>query len=193
MKQLQMITLVTLAMILATVAGVSTASATTLETNGLKKSAAVTMKATLVGSTTLKDTSNAFANTCTASTLEATTTVFTGASVSGPVSTLSFSKCTHELVVVDAAGSISIDWIKGTTNGTVRSSGAKWTMPMTIFGSVVTMTCTTSNTDIGTVTGTASGSSTIDLNGILGCGSFLPSAKWEGTYVITGHALGVVE
>ena len=48
----------------------------------------------------------------------------------------------------------------------------------------------TSNTDIGVLTGTASGTSVIHVNALLNCGAFLPSAKWEGTYNITGHSLG---
>ena len=45
-----------------------------------------------------------------------------------------------------------------------------------------TLTCTTSNTDIGTLTGVKEGNATMDINAVLNCGAFLPSAKWEGTY-----------
>ena len=47
-----------------------TASATTLETNGDKQSAAVTIEGTLKGSTTLRSTGGAFLNTCAASTVK---------------------------------------------------------------------------------------------------------------------------
>jgi len=32
----------------------------------------------------------------------------------------------------------------------------------------------------------------MDINGVLNCGFFLPSAKWEGTYTVTSpEGLGV--
>jgi hypothetical protein len=177
---------------MALMAFASTASATTLETNGVIQSGAVTISSSLSGSATLKDTSGTFANTCTASSVSGTTTVFTGTRVSGPISALSFSSCTHEKVVVDEKGSLSVERIGSTTNGTVRSTGAKVTVPVTIFGGIVTATCTTNETDIGTLTGKASGTSSIDISAVLNCGSFLPSAQWIGTYNITGgHAIGV--
>jgi hypothetical protein len=193
MKQSQRLALVLLVIGLTALGGAATASATTLETNGVKQTGAVTIEATLSGSTVLKDTSNSFLDTCTVSTLKATTSVFTGTLISGPISTLSYSKCTHEPAVVDQAGSLSIERVAGTTNGTVRSTGAKWTLPVTIFGSVITATCATSATDIGTLTGVASGNATLDLNGVLNCGSIIPSARWEGKYLVTGQPLGVTE
>lgn len=74
----------------------------------------------------------------------------------------------------------------------------KVTEPVTIFGSVITATCTTESTDFGTLTGTSTGGATVDLSIILNCGSVLPSARWEGTWTLTtttgaGHAIGVVE
>jgi hypothetical protein len=179
----------------------SSASATTLETNGVKQTGEVEIRKSLKAGTsaTLKATDGTFLNTMTVTNITAkTSTSRTGLTVSGPVSSLSFSGATHEKIVVDANGSLSIEWIKGTTNGTVRSSGLKMTMPVTIFGSVVTATCTTENTDMGTLTGVASGSATLDMNAVLNCGSIVPSAKLEGTYVSTtsaggSHAIGVVE
>jgi hypothetical protein len=101
---------------------------------------------------------------------------------------MSFSKCTEGSVIVDAAGTLSVERIAGTTNGTVRSNGAKVTVPSPL-GS---LTCTTSNTDIGTLTGVASGKARMDVNAVLNCGFFLPSAKWEGSYVVTSpEGLGV--
>jgi hypothetical protein len=112
--------------------------------------------------------------------------------VGGPISTLSFSKCTHEGVVVDKPGTLSVEWINGTTNGTVCSSGAEVTVPVTIFGSIATATCTTNITDLGTFTDVASGHAAMDVNGVLNCGSFLPSAPWTATYSVTSpEGLGV--
>ena len=101
---------------------------------------------------------------------------------------LTFSSCTNEKVVTDVGGTLSIENITGTTNGTLRSNGAKVTVPSP-FG---LLTCTTSNTDVGVLTGTASGTSVVHVNALLNCGAFLPSAKWEGTYNVTGHSLGTV-
>jgi hypothetical protein len=177
----------------------ATASATTLETNGLKQSGAIELLASRNTSLTLKDTSGTFANTCTSWTFAfKDSTAATGSRVSGPLSAMGFSQCTHEPIVVDLPGSLNIEAIKGTTNGTVRWNGGKWTYPVTIFGGVVTATCVTSETDIGTLTGASSGTSTIDINGVITCGSFLPSARWEGRVSLTttaggSHAIGVVE
>jgi hypothetical protein len=169
------------------------ASATTLETNGVKQISAVTLESTLQGSAELKDTSGIFLNTCSASVLKATTsTASTGPTVSGPVSTFSFTNCTHSPIVVDAKGSLRIERIGITTNGTVTSSGLSLTAPMTVLGSVVTVPCQTSNTDLGTLDGTSIGSAStkITINAILEC-ELLSSVRWVGTYAITGHAIGV--
>ncbi|HEV2858707.1 MAG TPA: hypothetical protein VGW80_09930 [Solirubrobacterales bacterium] len=186
MKQLQRFTLVVLAMALAVLASASAASATTLEVKGVKKTEAVALKFTLKSgtSTIMKDTGGAFVNTCAASTIEAKSSVFTSTAVSAPVSNLSFGFCTEEPIVVDAPGSLTFENIAGTTNGTVRSIGAKWTTPSP-FGSLTCTTAATPGTDIGKLTGVASGAATMDLNAVLNCGFFLPSAKWEGTYTVT--------
>ena len=183
---------------MALMAFASTASATTLETNGVKVTTAETLKASLVGSTTLRSTGGEFANTCKASTVEGTTTSpFTGTQVHGNVSTLSFSTCTHEKVVVNTKGSLSVEHIPGITNGTVRSQGASLTLPVTVFGTVWVVTCTTAGgagTHIGNLAGKASGTNVTHINvlAVLSCSGLLPTANWEGTYVITGEALGVV-
>jgi hypothetical protein len=179
---------------LALMAFASTASATTLETNGVKQSGAVTIDWSLSGSLTWESTSGSVANQCSASTVKTATSVFTGTTVSGPVSSLSFSSCTHEKVKVNSAGSLSVERIGATTNGTVRSSGASVTVPVTVFGSVVEVTCTTNNTDLGTLTGTASGtnSTSVTVNAVLSCSGLMPTMKWTAKFVITGHAIGVV-
>jgi hypothetical protein len=181
---------------MALMAFASTASATTLETNGVAVVGPETLKSSLVGSATLRSTGGAFANTCKASTVEGTTNVTTGAVVSGPVSALSFTSCTHEKVVVNAKGSLSVERIGATTNGTVRSQNASVTVPVTVFGSVTSVTCTTAagaGTDIGTLEGKSSGTNVthITISAVLSCSGLLPTANWEGTYVVTGNALGV--
>jgi hypothetical protein len=176
---------------LALMAFASTASATTLETNGVKNTSAVTIEASLESGTSavLQKTDGSFANTCTASSVigkDSTST--TGTAVSGPVSTLTFTSCTNEKVVVDAAGSLSVENIAGTTNGTVKSSSAKVTVPSP-FGS---LTCETgTGNDIGTLTGKASGQATMDINAVLNCGFLAPSTTWTGSYLVTSGPNGV--
>jgi hypothetical protein len=162
-----------------------------LEVGGAAKNESVALKASLKSGTSslLADTSGFFANTCTSSTVEGKTEgSFTGSSVGGKVSALSFSSCKEGNPTVDAAGSLSVSWISGTTNGTVSSSNAKVTVP-SAFG---TLTCTTpeAGTDLGTLTGVASGTATMDVNAVLACGAI--DAKWTGTYTVTSpEGLGV--
>jgi hypothetical protein len=164
----------------------STASATTAEVGGVKQSGSVTGKASLkVGtSALLSDTAGFFVNTCTASTVEGSTSTTTGTTVSGPVSALTFTSCATEPVTVDTKGSLSVENIAGTTNGTVRSIGAKVTVPSP-FGLLTCVTAASPGTDVGTVTGVASTAShaTVDINAALNCGSI--TAKVTGTYTIT--------
>jgi hypothetical protein len=182
---------------LALMAFASTASATTLEEKGVAKNSAVTIKASLKSgsSALLNDTSGFFANTCTGSTVEGTTEKdssgdFTGPTVGGAISGLTFKPCTREEVVVDTKGSLSVASISGTTNGTVRSIGAKVTVPSP-FGLLTCVTASGEGTDIGTLTGVASGQATMDISAALNCGSI--TAKWTGTYVVTSpEGLGVV-
>ncbi len=176
---------------MAAMAFASTASATTLEVGGVARNAAVSIEATLASgaSTILTDTFGVPANTCTTSTLKgSTSSPFSGTTVGGPISTWDTSNCLEGNWTTDATGTLSVERIGTTTNGTVRSSGAKFTVPSP-FG---TLTCTTSNTDIGTLTGVASGAAKLDLNAVLSC-TVIGTAKWSGTYTLTGAnaALGV--
>jgi hypothetical protein len=108
---------------LALMAFVGTASATTLTTNGVLQAGAVTIEASLTSGTSalLADTSKSIIATCSTSTVEGKTSTFTGARVGGPISSLTFKSCIHESVVVNAPGSLSVERIGTTTNGTVRS------------------------------------------------------------------------
>jgi len=190
---------------LALMAFASTASATTLEVKGVTQTSAVTIKSTLKSGTTalLTDTSGFFANTCTTSTVEGSdSTAKTGTEVEGPISSevkegvtvwkLSWgtlaTPCTEGNPTVDAGGSLSIARIGTTTNGTVKSKNATVTVPSALGK----LTCTTpaEGTDLGTLTGVASGTATMDISAVLSCGI---TAKWTGTYVVTSpEGLGVV-
>ncbi len=176
---------------MALMAFASPASATTLEVGGVARNASVSIEATIAsgGSALLTDTFGVTANTCTTSTVKGNTEhVFSGSTISGPVSTLSFSNCSEGNPTTDIAGILSIERIGTTTNGTVRSTDAKVTVP-SFFG---TLTCLTNGTDVGTLTGVASGSAKFDINAVLSC-TVIGTAKWSGTYTLTGAnaALGI--
>jgi hypothetical protein len=173
---------------LALMAFASTASATTLYVKGVKQTGAVTIHATLKSGTSalLEDEAGFFANTCTESTVHGVTSVFTGTVVSGPLTTgsagLSFGSCKENPVEVESSGSLSVEQISGTTNGTVRSIGAAVKTPSP-FGTLTCVTGASPGTDIGTLTGVTSGNATMDINATLNCGSI--TARWTATYTVT--------
>jgi hypothetical protein len=176
---------------LALTAFTGTASATTFENNGVKVTTLSTLHVTGEGSILLSATGGGLANTCTESTTTMSMmTTISGASLPVVVQTWHLNKCTKETVVFDTNGSLTIENIAGTTNGTVRSIGAKMTVP-SFFGALTCVTASGAGTDIGTFTGKASGSGTLDINAVLNCGFFLPSAKWEGSETVTSGPNGV--
>jgi hypothetical protein len=204
MKYLKMLGLAAVAAMALTAFVASTASATTLEVKGVKQTGAVTIKATLEPGTSavLKDELGSTTDTCTGSTVEgkteeSETTKFTGAHVGGKISTLDFTGCSHTTDVL-ANGSLSVTWIKPVketdpkTNGTVSSANAEVRVQSTFFG--ISAICKTgAGTDIGTLTGKASGQATMDINATLDCGS-LGKGFWTGLYLVTSpEGLGVVE
>ncbi|HET8955965.1 MAG TPA: hypothetical protein VFN18_09940 [Solirubrobacterales bacterium] len=176
--------------------GAGSASATTLEVNGIPQSSAVTIEASLEsGSSAILQDGGSTVDTCTESEVKGTTTSSSGATVTGTVSVLSFGKCSHTTKVL-SKGKLHVAWLSGTTNGTVTSSGAEVTVVSTVFG--ISAVCKTGEgTDIGSLTGATNGSSnktnlaTMDINGKISCGIF--SATWTGSYTVTSPAeLGVV-
>jgi hypothetical protein len=107
--------------------------------------------------------------------------------VTGAVSSLTFGSCT-KTVTVDKAGKLYVEYTSG-TNGTVFSEEAEVTVLTPLFEAEVN--CKTgTGTDIGTLTGVASGTATMDINAVLNCGFLLPSATWKGSYTVSS-ALGV--
>jgi hypothetical protein len=131
-----------------------------------------------------------FANiTCTQSTVAGTPTNFGGAAatVSGPLSTLTFSSC-NATVTVLKKGTLEIHAIGTGPNGTLTSSGAE----VTVATGGVSCTYGTTNTDIGTLTGSKNlgvKTATMDISANLTktAGGFLCAspAAWEGAYVVT--------
>jgi hypothetical protein len=193
MKHLKIIGLAAVAAMALMAFAAGSASATTLEIGGETQKGGVEISASIApgGSAILEDTNKLTQDTCTASTAVGTTTTITAASVGGPISSLTFSGCTHTTHVL-ANGSLSVSRSGSPTNGTVTSAGAEVTVKSTVFG--VSIVCKTgTGTDIGTLTGVPSGHATMDINAVVNCGSFVPTAKWTGTYTVTSPTgLGVV-
>jgi hypothetical protein len=187
MKHLKMVaTVATVAMAAFAVIGAGSASATTLEVNGVAKNEAITIVGSLGTSLVIADTSGAFANTCRVFEISGTAvSPFTASSVTGSGKTLKFGNCTHETVTAHKTGTLIGEHIPGTTNATMFSNGAEVTAPVTLGSSIITVNCKTAMTDIGVLTGTATGHATLDINAVINCGFFLPSAKMQGTVTVT--------
>jgi hypothetical protein len=176
---------------LVAVAGVGTASATTLAITGVVQNRVVETTATVKAGTSnlLKDEFGTTTDTCTESLITADTESFTNPSIGGIVTKLVIGKCTHTTTVI-APGKVSFTWTSG-SNGTVSSSGTEVTVQSTFFGA--SAVCKTgAGTNIGTLTGVSEGNATLDINAALNCG-ILGKASWTGTYIYTSpHALKVV-
>jgi hypothetical protein len=174
---------------MACVAG--SASATTIELGGVAQNKSVPATGSLKAGTslTLKDEFGTSTDTCTSSELKgATEGVFTGSSVGGKVSTMTFKNCSHTTTVIKP-GRLSVVWTSG-TNGAASSSEAEVTVVSTFFGS--SAICKTgAGTMIGTVTGVKEGHATMDVNATVNCG-ILGNGSLTATYVGTGSGgLGV--
>ena len=104
-----------------------------------------------------------------------------GVTAKGPISSLTFSECNFP-VSVKKAGTLEVHATSG-GNGTLTSSGAE----ITIETSIANCIFTTSNTDVGTVTGGTT--AVLDINSAaiprtghsVFCGS---SGTWTGSYTV---------
>jgi hypothetical protein len=208
MKYLKMLGLAAVAaMALTAIIGAGTASATELykyttpsanDTLG----AGTAIEATLKGGTSalLKDTGGSTNDTCTGSTVGGTITNSggSGLAVSGTITTLDFTGCTHTTdplpnseiktesgVIHKEYGTLEIKWISGTTNGTVVSKNTKVTVQSTVFG-ISCVANTGEGTVIGTLTGAKSSTehATMHINGVIEMG-ICGDSTWTGTYLVT--------
>lgn len=173
------------------IVGAGSASATTMEVGGVtqNKSVDINLRLAIGTSTVLSLTNGSLANTCTVSRMRgATQSPFSGTTVATWANTLSFESCTRP-VTVHSAGALRVQYISGTTNGTVSSSGAE----VTVGSPIGTLTCNTGlGADLGTLTGSSGGWAYLDVNAVLNCGFLAPSASWIGTYETTwAEGLGV--
>lgn len=180
------------AMALMASIGAGSASATTLEVGGVAKNSSVSIEASVAagGSTIFKDTNNLTIETCTGWTMKAATvTPFTGSTVTAPISNMSYTGCSHKLTVIKP-GRLHIAWNSG-TKGTTTLSESEVTVENTIFG-ISCIAKTGTGTDIGTLTGVASGTANWDFNGVIPMGA-CGDLNMTGTGTVTSPSgLGVV-
>jgi hypothetical protein len=189
LKTLGPIVMVVLAVVL--LAGVSTASATTLQSGGKNLPAGTEIYSTLkAGTSSLwKDTFGTTVQTCTKSENKVKTSNETGATLTGVITLQSTSNCAEKAFVINN-GEMNIEWTSG-TNGKVIANGSETTFFSTFFG--ISCIGKAANTTIGTVTGSTTGNATMDINGVLEagiCGDYV----WSATYTITSPSpLAVVK
>lgn len=170
----------------------SGASATTFEIGGVTQNGSVTVTASLKSGTKAKwtRTSGTIINECAKSHAHgATTSPFTGSQVTAPLSTLTFEDCLYS-VTVHKPGQLYFRHILGTTDGTLYSENTEITVKE---ASGFYVTCLTgTETDIGQITGKASGHATLDIHAVLSCGFLQPSVTYSAEYeVTTPTGLGV--
>ncbi len=195
MKYLKMLGLAALAaMAVMAVVGAGTASATKLckqdVTTGCTSHIAsgTTLTFSAEGSTTLTDVFGGVVATCTGSSVSGKTTT-TGSStetVKGSISSLTFTGCNHPVTVNNASlGTLEVHNIAGTPNGTVTSNATTVTIDESPLG---TCSFQTSNTDIGTLTGTSTtgGAPTFDIKASIPSENCGFNGTWEGSYKYTG-------
>ncbi|MGN6216848.1 MAG: hypothetical protein ACTHN7_07820 [Solirubrobacterales bacterium] len=173
--------------------GASSASATTLTCGSESCAAGTTIKSVSEGKAVLDA---PFGNVECESTVEGHTTNAeekgTAGNADGPITSLTFTPCNSgNTVKVLKAGSLSIA-SAGESNGTLSSSGSE----VEVIHLGVQCIFTTSNTTLGTVTGsnTTGGNATLDIKATIPrtggsggafCGS---SAPWTGSYKVTSPA-----
>jgi hypothetical protein len=198
MKCLKMLGLAAAA-VTALLAFASSASATTLEIEGVTQNKETSIVASLAPGTTatLVDEGGTTTDTCNTSEVKGETeSPFTAEGtkpIGGPVTSLTFGGCSHTTDVLKP-GKLFVSWIEGTTNGTVVSKEAEVLVRSTVFG--INATCKTgTGTTIGTLTGVKTGHATMDIDAtnVLDCG-ILGKSSWIGTYTVTSPTgLGVAK
>ena len=128
--------------------------------------------------------------TCQSSTVKGTVSQHGAAvTVRGTVSTLTFTDCGGDEVKVLKAGSLEAHGSATTGNGTITSIGAEVTVHTAIG---IDCIFSTSNTDLGTLTGSnvTKSNATLDISASIPqtghspfCGS---KGEWTGSYKVTG-------
>jgi hypothetical protein len=184
MKHLRTVGFAALAMVACMAFSAGSASATTFEVGGVTKNSALTLSLSLApGTSSLTElTDGTPLNTCTGSNIHMeTVSPFTGTLVTAVVGSMSFSPCDRP-VTVHRTGQFYVERIAGTTNGYLYWENGEVTEGSP-FG---TLNCKSgTGTKLGTVTGVAAGSATVDVKAVVNCGFLAPSVLWTATYVVT--------
>lgn len=173
------------ATVLCKVPGTGTTTGTTCPA-GEAYPSGTTVKAQLVAGTVAKLTTSFKTVECKKSTTEGATSAEEATQLTGPEGTLTFSECNCEVVVLHA-GTVSTEWLAGTHNGTQRSSGSETTTTCsTLFGNVHCI-YTTSNTDLGTLTGgnPAKLDASAEVGRLTTNAACAEKALWEAEYEVT--------
>lgn len=169
--------------------GASTAAATVLFGGETKLESGATIHGTLTSGTSaqLTTTAGGAIDTCTESTVQATTanTGKSGEAVSAAVNSLTWGGCSLTTDTL-TNGSLSINWTAG-TNGTISGAGSV----VTVNTGVSCRYGTGGGTHLGTVTGKKS--PTIDINAVVNEQEpkhFLcpDTARWTASYTVTSPA-----
>jgi hypothetical protein len=166
----------------------SSASATSLYNGSEKLSNTATIHFSVPagGSVGIKDTIGNTVRTCKSSTMKGKLITNEG-TPSGGLTELTWGSCTFPTKTL-ALGGLKFTQIGTTTNGKVESNATiEVTINTVLFGSCAFGV--NANTEIGTLTTSAEGAATLDLNGVakkLSGGSSCPETfRWFGMYVST--------
>jgi hypothetical protein len=126
--------------------------------------------------------------TCTSSTVKGTTNAEEGTPLGGPEGTLTFGGCNCTVTVLHA-GTLTIEWIPDSHNGTLRSTGNETTTICTVLGLPVHCTYVTNNTHVGVLAGgtdpTFTASAHIPVDEANSDGVCPEESTWTATYTVT--------
>src|SRR6187402_3786969 len=175
--------------------GVASASTGELYSGEATQGKGTKLTASLESETTssLTDTAGNPIETCTESTLEGEITKPGSSTESASIAGkhLTFSGGPNCKVTVDQSknGSLEVHHIAGTKNGTVTGSG--FHVSIHVFGTTCVYGLGESKKDLGTLTGSTSGTATVDIDAIVfeqTAPKFLcpDSARWTAKYLVTG-------
>lgn len=195
MKHLKMLATAILAAMAMAAFTAGSASATTLEVGGVAQNKSVSISSSIAAgnSMVMSRTDGTLANTCTASTIAASTvSPFTTEDVGGPISTMTFTGCSAGNPTVHKAGALTLRRIPNSTNLTVFWGEGEVTVPTSLG---FTVNCKPGvHEHIGVKTGNPTGRIAWHLYIRLNCGFLLPSAIWQGSFTVTSpEGLGGVE
>jgi hypothetical protein len=197
MKYLKILGLAAVAA-MALMAFAGSASATKLYSGASPLGAGTEIKSSLASGTsaTLTDTEGHTLDTCTGSTITGKTANAGSATetVKGTIaaSALTWSGCTVATSTTEG-GELEIHWRTeqeetegiASKNGTLTGKGFKVSINTVLFGNCVYTAG--AGTDLGTLTGSTTGSATMDINAVVSKSSGIcnSTAKWVGTYTVT--------